>query len=99
MISAGWNQANLIAGVCGFFVAVAGLALTLTARHSATSGEREHKQQMRDVVSGRCVVQDADFPGGKRFSGYDRHHGQERRRSPARPVLHPAVCPEYAARQ
>jgi hypothetical protein len=33
MISAGWNQANLIAGVAGFFVAVVGLALAVADRY------------------------------------------------------------------
>jgi hypothetical protein len=35
MISVGWNQANLIAGVAGFFVAVAGLALAVAGRYQS----------------------------------------------------------------
>lgn len=37
MVSVGWNQASLIAGVVGFFVAVAGLALAV-ATHSPARG-------------------------------------------------------------
>jgi membrane protein implicated in regulation of membrane protease activity len=58
MASVGWSQANLIAGVAGFFVAVVGLALALSERRSAARGERGHSiQDMTDIVVGGDAAQ------------------------------------------
>jgi hypothetical protein len=66
MLSVGWSQASLIAEVAGFFVAVAGLALALAARHSTPSEKPgRSKQQMRNVVSGANVLQEAHVSSGE----------------------------------
>ena len=68
MVSVGWSQANLIAGVAGLFVAVVGLALALEARHStAQQGSGQIKQQMRDVHA-KNVTQDAYVLSGESLS-------------------------------
>lgn len=66
MVSVGLAKASTIAEVAGFFVAVIGLALALTSRHSTEQNTREHShQQMSDVVAGKNVAQDAHVASDK----------------------------------
>lgn len=53
LVNVGWGRASAIAGVAGFFVGVAGLALALAARHSA--GPR-FRQRMRHVHGGAVTM-------------------------------------------
>jgi hypothetical protein len=64
MMTVGWNQASLIAGVVGFFVAAIGLAVPLAGR-SPKSPEKhvQFKQVMRDV-KGAAVGQEAEVTPG-----------------------------------
>jgi hypothetical protein len=79
MASVGWNQANMIAGIGGFFVAVGGLALALAERHSATVEERgQIRQRIRDVHA-NSVTQDALAPSGR--ASPRTWHGLQRRQA------------------
>lgn len=76
MVSVGWQQANLIAEIAGFFVAVVGLAVALASRRAAPlpglhgGGQLQSPSQislkMQCISSGKNVnvVTDA-WPGDK----------------------------------
>lgn len=72
MASAGWSQANLIAGVAGFFVAAIGLALALAERHQASAPrERGHIElRMRGAVADRDIVQEGHVASEQNVSAH-----------------------------
>ena len=62
MVSVGWNKASLIAGVGGFFLAIAGLAVAV---RPPASRERGGVQMiMRNVRAGATAAERADVPAG-----------------------------------
>ena len=59
LVSVGWSRANLTAGVGAFFVAVAGLAVALAARHPRTSRKRAHIVQKTCDATAESTDQEA----------------------------------------
>lgn len=72
MASVGWNQANLIAGVAGFFVAAVGLALALAERRQPTApqGPGHFDLRIDKARAGRDIGQEADVASGDDVSAH-----------------------------
>ena len=70
MFTVGWNQANLIAGVAGFFVAAVGLALALTGRRQSTApqGPGHFELRIGRATAGRDIRQEAHVAAGDDLS-------------------------------
>lgn len=72
MFSVGWDRANLIAGIGGFFVAFVGLALAVAAHGSARPPVSRHEQKLAHSSAGKDARQQADVPHGVNRPGFDR---------------------------
>lgn len=95
MASVGWTQASLVAGVAGFFVAVAGLILAIAPRKPASLHERRQAiQQMRNV-SAASAHQDAQVLPGENITqsmeSITVRDARQRIRPSPRPIDDPAA--------